>query len=279
MSTQQAPSRAVESAVTRMATTVGSTIRAARVSRRWTMRDLASRAAVSIGTVHAVESGRPMSLETYARLSIALGLRPELTAESARIRVAAAGSTRDVVHAAMGECEAAHLERLGLTVAVDEPYQHFQFAGRADVLAWNLDERRLLHIENKSRIDDIQELAGTYNAKRAYLASAVGERLGLGPHGWRMVTHALAVLWSSELLHVLRLRTATFRAICPHPSGAFAAWWAGDRPPDGVTSSLVILDPAPTIGRRGRWIGLDELATARPRYRGYADAAALLSRP
>ena len=81
----------------------------------------------------------------------------------------------------MGECEAAHLASVGVTLAIDEPYQHFQFAGRADVLAWNLDERRLLHIENKSRIDDIQELAGAYNAKRVYLAAALGDRLGVGP--------------------------------------------------------------------------------------------------
>jgi hypothetical protein len=219
-----------------------------------------------------------MSLETYARLAVALGLRPELTFETARTQVLRA-STRDVVHAAMGECEVAHLSGLGLNVAIDEPYQHFQFAGRADVLAWNLDDRRLLHIENKSRLDDIQELAGAYNAKRAYLATAVGDRLGVGPRGWRTVTHALAVLWSSEVLHTLRLRTATFRAICPDPADIFAAWWAGTDLPDAATSSLVILDPAPTTGRRRPWIALEDLATARPRYRGYADAADSLSRP
>src|SRR4029450_9600342 len=102
MSTRQAPSRAVESAVTRTAATFGSTIRAARLSRRWTMRDLALRAAVSIGAVHAVESGRPMSLETCARLAITLGLRPELTAESIRVRTASAGFSRPVGDAALG---------------------------------------------------------------------------------------------------------------------------------------------------------------------------------
>jgi hypothetical protein len=177
----------------------------------------------------------------------------------------------------MGECEARHLATLGLRVAIDEPYQHFQFAGRADVLAWDLDERRLLHVENKSRLDDIQDVAGAYNAKRAYLAHALGDRLGVGPRGWRTVTHVLAALWSSEVLHVLRLRTATFRALCPDSPDAFQAWWLGRESDGGVASSLVILDPAATVGRSRRWIGLDDMAGARPRYRGYAHAAAALS--
>ena len=250
------------------------------MGRHWTLRELGRRAGLAVGTVHAVESGRPMSLETYARLSIALGLRPELTIEAARVRAASTGSTRDAVHAAMGECEAAHLARLGLTVAIDEPYQHYQFAGRADLLAWDLEARRLLHIENKSRLDDLQDVAGAYNAKRAYLGAVMADRLGLGPRGWRTVTHVLAALWSSDVLHVLRLRSATFRAICPDPADAFEAWWTGRAIPDLATSTLVIFDPAPELPpRRRRWVGLHELQAARPRYRGYADAAAKLSRP
>jgi hypothetical protein len=219
-----------------------------------------------------------MSLETYARIAIPLGLRPELTAHANRGRSVVVGPTRDVVHSAMGECEVAQLSRNGLAVAIDEPHQHYQFAGRADVIGWNVDERRLLHIENKTRIEDLQELAGTYNAKRAYLASALGERLGIGPPGWQTVSHVLTVLWSSEVLHALRLRAATFRALCPDPADTFAAWWSGGQPPVGSSSTLVILDPAAALGRRRRWIRLEELDAARPRYRGYADAAAALSR-
>jgi transcriptional regulator with XRE-family HTH domain len=260
----------------------GGQLLSARRARRWSLDELASRAGVSRSAAHAAEAGRVSSLETYVRLATALGLRPSLVFEPARQpAVLTSGSTRDVVHAAMGECEARHLAALGLRVAIDEPYQHFQFAGRADVLAWDLEQRRLLHIENKSRLDDIQDVAGSYNAKRAYLAQALGERLGVGPRGWRTVSHVLAVLWSSEVLHTLRLRTATFRALCPDPADEFAAWWAARNPAEGVTSSLVILDPAQAIGRSRRWIGLDDAATARPRYRDYPDAAAALgvSRP
>ena len=213
-------------------------------------------------------------------MAIALGLRPSLRFETPRAGIPRPGTTRDVVHAAMGECEAARLAGLGLRVAIDEPYQHFQFAGRADVLAWNLDERRLLHIENKSRIDDLQDLAGAYNAKRAYLATALGDRLGVGPRGWRTVSHVLAGLWSSEVLHALRLRSATFRALCPDPPDDLAEWWAGDNPRERSSSTMIVLDPGLDLGRARRWIGLDEaIASARPRYRGYADAAARLGGP
>ena len=179
----------------------------------------------------------------------------------------------------MGELEASHLQRLGFPVAIDEPYQHFQFAGRADVLAWSLECRALLHIENKTRLQDLQELAGAYNAKRRYLAAVMGERLGLGNRGWDSVTHVLAVLWSSEVLHVLRLRSGTFSALCPDSAEAFGGWWTGAIPAPGITSAIMVLDPDPTLSsRRARWIGAEAIATARPRYRDYADAAAALSR-
>jgi transcriptional regulator with XRE-family HTH domain len=219
-------------AAMRMASTAGTVIREARRARRWTLRDLAGRAGVALGTVHAVKAGRPMSLETYARIATALGLRPSLVLENPR-RIER--PTSDLVHGAMGELEAGHLKQLGFEVAMDEPYQHYQFAGRADVLAWSLEEGALLHIENKTRLQDLQELAGSYNAKRRYLPAVMAERLGLGPSraGWRTVTHVLAVLWSSEALHVLRLRPATFEALCPDADDPFEAWWTGTPPRDG----------------------------------------------
>jgi hypothetical protein len=86
-----------------------------------------------------------------------------------------------------------------------------------------------------------------------------------------------AVLWSSAVLHVLRLRPATFTAICPSPVDPFEAWWAGDPPAEGVTSSLVILDPNPALSRRrARFVGADRAGVVEPRYRHYADAAATL---
>ena len=241
------------------------------------MRDMAARAHVAISTAHAVESGRAMSIDTYARVAVALGLRASLALESGRPR-ASKGSTSDIVHAAMGELEARRLAAFGYTVAIDEPYQHFQFAGRADVLAWSLSERRLLHMENKTRIVDIQDLAGSFNAKRAYLAESVAQRLGVRG-GWQAVCHVVAVLWSAENLHVVRLREGTFRALCPSPLDDFGRWWAGVPTGTATTSALILFDPNPGLpARRARFAGTDRLRAVDPRYRGYADAAAVVSR-
>jgi len=270
---------AASAAVARMIHAAGIDLRDARIRRRWTLRETADRAGVAVASAHAAESGGPVSLETYARLAIALGQRPVLSFEARptsgskdRLR-----SGQDLVHAAMGEAEARQLGQHGYTVALDEPYQHFQFAGRADLLAWDLDTRSLLHIENKTRLLDLQDLAGSFNAKRAYLPSVMAERLRLGPTGWRTVTHALVVLWSSEVLHVLRIRPASFTALCPSPLDSFSAWWNGRSPLPGVTSSLVIFDPAPALSsRRPRFVGADRLGIVGPRYPGYAAAAAAL---
>jgi hypothetical protein len=44
--------------------------------------------------------------------------------------------------------------------------QFYQFAGRADVVAWNVEERALLHIEIRTRFPDLQEMAGSTSVSR-----------------------------------------------------------------------------------------------------------------
>ncbi len=220
-----------------------------------------------MSTAHDVESGSPSSVETYARLSIALGLPLSLTLRSDR----ASGQVRDVdpVQAAMGESEAAWLRRFGYEVRVDEPYQHYQFAGRADVVVIDRPGRALLHFENRSRFPDTQGFAGSFNAKRAYLADDLARRLAI-PGGFASQTHVVVALWSAEVLHALRLRESSFRSVCPDPPDAFAAWWKGDTPAGaGNTSALILFDPLPGLrASRRRWVGLDELRRVDPRYRG-----------
>ncbi len=254
-----------------MAVTAGLRVHEARTARSLTLGQVAERAGVSRATVHSLEGGRPASLETYARIATALSLRPELVLDDGRGRPTQRRD-EDAVHAAMGEIEARHLRALGRRVAIDEPYQHYQFAGRADIVAWDVDQRALLHIENRTRFPNMQEAAGSFNAKRAYLAGVLAERLGIRG-GWTSVTHTMVVLWSSETLHSLRLRRSTFTALCPDPLDALDAWWSDERPPSGDHVTLAVFDPAPDLGRRRRYVGLDALDGIDPRYRGYADAA------
>lgn len=222
--------------------------------------------------VHSAESGRPASLEMYARLGYALGLRLEVDFVDPRRPKGHRAREEDPVHSAMGELETARLRALGFEVAIDEPYQHYQFAGRADVVAWSSRDRALLHIENRTRFPNMQEAAGSYNAKRAYLGAVVADRLGIRG-GFISETHVLVGLWSAEVLRTLRLRRATFSSLCPDAIDEFEAWWSGHPPTAGRSSAFVLLDPF-AAGRMRPFVDLNTaVGTVRPRVRGYAEAS------
>lgn len=253
---------------------LGLQLKDARLARRLTVAGLALKAGVSTDVVYLIEAGRPASTEAAIRLATALGRRLEFQLLDPRRRADGQARQADLVHSAMGELEAGHLRRVGYPVGIDEPYQHFQFAGRADIVAWDKARAALLHIENRTRFPDFQDMAGSFNSKRAYLGRALAERLGV--RSWASETHVIVALWSSEVLHALRIRKESFRSLCPAPVDAFAGWWRGDAPAAGVTSSLVVLDPV-AAGRQRYFIGLEEAMTTRPRHQGYADVAARLA--
>jgi hypothetical protein len=209
-------------------------------------------------------------------VATALGLSVELElADRRRSSRIPSIRQRDSVHAAMGEFEAAHLRQLGHHVAIDEPYQHFQFAGRADLVAWDDRRRHLLHLENRTQFPDLQDAAGSFTAKRAYLSAIVADRIGTSR--FASETHVMVCLWSAEVLHAIRLHPETFRSIAPDPADPFGAWWSDTPARPGRSSSLVLLDPFAT-GHRSSWVDLQSaLGSARPRYRGYAEAAARLA--
>ncbi len=251
---------------------LGLVARDERVRRRWSLREVAHRADLSVSFIHGIEHGRPASLAAYAAVAAALGLEPAFDLVHPRRR-AAAVRLEDPVHAAMGEAIAERIGSFGFDLALDDPFQHYQFAGRADVLAWSIERRALLHVENKTRFPNIQEAFGSYNIKRRYLPAIAAGRLGLRG-GWDVVTNVVVALWSAEILHALRLHPTSFRAVCPDPPDAFGDWWSGAIPADnGATSCLVLFDPIGG-GRsdRRRYVGLDRIDDVRGRYRGYADA-------
>ena len=117
-SSPRRPVPAAESLEGRVTTAIGVALLDERRRRRWTARELAARARVSVATVTNVEAGRTASLATYARLAVALGLTLDVSLEGKRRR-ASRGSS-DLVHAAMGELEARWLSAHGFEVA-DRP--------------------------------------------------------------------------------------------------------------------------------------------------------------
>ena len=268
---------AMELVVARVVGHVGQQIRDERRRRRWPLRELSARCGLSVAHLSAIESGEAGSVQAYTAIALALGRTFEMAMTDRRAR-AARRPDEDPVHAAMGELEAARFTRPGTSVQLDEPYQHFQFAGRGDLVAWSLADGDLLHLENRTRFPNVQEAFGSYNAKRRWLPQAVAERVGRrGP--WRSVTNAIVALWSGEVLHTVRLRKASFGATCPDPIASFRAWWDGRPVPAGVHSTFVLLDPTDgEIRIRRRFVDLEETLSVRPRHRDYADALASLRR-
>ena len=268
-SPDRAPAPAASALVDRLAASIGAAVLEERRRRGWTVRDVAARARVSAATVNSVEAGRRVSLDAYARVSVAMGLPLGLTMGAERPRRVRQGA--DLVHSAMGEIEAELLADLGHEVAVDHPYQHYQFAGRADVVAWRREPAAMLHLENRTGLPDIQETAGSFNAKCQYLAPVLAQQMGLARIPSQ--THVIVGLWSSEVIHAVRIRPATIRALAPDGVERLAAWLRGEPPPTGVSRSFVLLDPFAS-GRQRAIVGLDEvLGGVRPRVRSYRDAA------
>ena len=177
-SPRQTATRPALAATKRVLALFGARIHEERIYRQWSLRELGSRARLSAAAIQSIEAGNPGSVESCVRLVDAFGLRLEMELVDPRKRLGPSPRFVDIVHSAMGEVEAGHLRRLALgpTVALDEPYQHFQFAGRADLIACDLDRRALLHVENRTRFPDFQDMAGAFNAKRAYLGRVLADR-------------------------------------------------------------------------------------------------------
>lgn len=162
----------------RVVAELGTRIRDERRRRGLTLREVAERAQVSLAAVQKVESGGRGSIEMYVRIAVALdrGLEVALTEDASSdgppqaIDVGPVGA--DIVHAAMGEYEVSTLATHGFRLGVDEPWQHYRFSGRADVVGWDPRLRALLHIENRTLFPDVQDSAGRYNGKKAFLAAA-----------------------------------------------------------------------------------------------------------
>lgn len=270
-SAHDGPIDAVAGTVGRLSTRLGLAIHDERRRRRWSIRTLAAKASVAVGTVHAIENGGGASVEMYVRLSKALGRELEVDIIDGTRRDLPRDDA-DLVHAAMGEALVAGLRRHGLQTRTDEPWQHYHFAGRADVLSWDTGRDALLHIENRTRFPDVQDSTGRFNTKRGYLATALWRSLGFDRTP-RTETHVMVALWSAEVIRSIRRSPSTFRSTCPDPPDDFQAWLAGDPPTARRSTTLVLFDPFAT-GRQRRFLDLEAaIDGARSRIDGYAAAA------
>jgi hypothetical protein len=86
-------------------------------------------------------------------------------------------------------------------------------------------------------------------------------------------------LWSAEVVHAIRRRPASFRALTPDDEQRFTASIRGEPPSAGVSRSLLVLDPLAT-GRRRAFVGLEAvLGGVRLRVRDHREAAERIDHP
>ena len=152
----QPPTERTTRAVDALTAVLADRPRDARRRRHWSIATLAERARLSRPMVVAMEHAQRASLDTWVALAQALGLELEMELVDPRRRGASTACREDPVHAAMGELEGAHLQRLGFSVAIDEPYQHFQFAGEG-VADMDLDAA-IAGFRDETARDDVDDV-------------------------------------------------------------------------------------------------------------------------
>jgi transcriptional regulator with XRE-family HTH domain len=220
---------------------VGPALRAIRFRRGWTQAELAARAALSRGTISRLETGRvdrvPIGrLEVVART---LGATVD-------VRIRWQGDELDRLlnreHSALHEQMARIFGRLpGWRFAPEVSFSRYGERGIIDILAFHEPTRRLLVIELKTLIVDVQQVIGVVDRYRR-LARTIAEERGWRAEGvsvWLIVA-ATRTNERRMAAHRTVLRTAfpadgrAMRRWLAHPSHDIAAM---SSPPLGARES------------------------------------------
>ena len=132
----------------------------------------------------------------------------------------------DATHAAMGEQLVRILSGLGWECAVEVTFAIRGEKGSVDVLAWHPPTGRLLVIENKSVVPDLQKMLSSLDRKVRLAREIAGQR------GWRVTGVAKAIVLPGTAANRARAERfgATLKTVLPQDGRALRRWLAA---PDG----------------------------------------------
>jgi len=224
----------------------GTTIRVARVRRRWRQEDLAVKAGVSRATIWRAEGGHveELTLGVIRRVCEALEIRVELLPRS---RGADLDRMVHARHSALHEsvARAVALEFPDWEMAHEVSFSIWGERGVIDLLLWHPGRRALLIIELKTEIVDTGDLLSTMDRRRRLAREIVKER------GWDPVTISTWVIVAPSRTNERRvaehrsvLRSAfpadgrQIRGWLRDPVGSIAAlspWWEPSAVPSAPT--------------------------------------------
>ena len=213
----------------------GTTIRVARVRRRWRQKDLAMRAGLSRATIWRAEGGHieELTLGVIRRICEPLEIRVELQPRS---RGADLNRMVNARHSALHESVARALARdfPDWEMAHEVSFSLWGERGVIDILLWHPGRRALLIIEIKTEIVDTGELLGTMDRRRRLAREIVKER------GWDPLTVSAWII-------VAPSRTNE-RRIAEHRSVLRSAY-----PADGRQMRRWLRDPIGPIAALSPW--------------------------
>jgi transcriptional regulator with XRE-family HTH domain len=223
----------------------GTAVRAVRVKRGITQRELARAAGVSDGSVSRLERGLidGMAMSTIRAIARAVDVRVELLPRSraADLERIVAGA-----HAALAEAVVTWLSRFaGWIVRPEVGFSSYGDRGVIDLVCWHQGRRTLLVIELKTELVDINQLLATLNRYARNAAVAVA------PMGWTPVSVCQLLIVSDTDFNRDRVagHAALFAAALPLRAKAIRDWL---RDPVGDLAGLMFFanrHPTSTIQR------------------------------
>jgi transcriptional regulator with XRE-family HTH domain len=222
---------------------LGLAYRALRIRRGWRQIDLARRAGVSRSEISRIERGLGAGVAAgiLARVAAALDARLDL---ALRWRGEALDRLLDSAHARLVEQVVAILSAAGWDVAVEVSFAIAGERGSIDLLALHRATGRLLVVEVKSVVPDIQAMLHALDRK-VRLGPRIAADRGWGSRG--AVGRLLVVADGTTARRRVAALGATFATVLPARGRAVRAWL---RAPAGPMAGLLFLPPPIATGAR-----------------------------
>lgn len=237
---------------------VGAALRALRMKRRWTQEDTARRAGVGRSAISQAERGLIGRLQVDTLNAIVRVFGAWLD-----VRVRSLGDDLDRLvnreHSALHEQMARFLRRLsGWDFAPEVSFAIYGERGIIDILAFHRATGRLLVIELKTLLVDIQELVGVIDRYRRVAMRVAADR------GWHPVGVSVWLIVAPSRTNERRIAAhrTMLRAAFPL-DGRGMRWWL--REPVGDVAAMSSPPYAAREGTRGGIVGRKRASKAVPR--------------
>lgn len=198
---------------------LGRSIRALRQRLGWRQSDLARKCGTSQAAVSRLECGRFGGTPVVTLKRVVVGLGAEL---DIRIRWHGEELDRllDATHAAMVERLIEILSPLGWECAAEVTFLVSGERGSIDILAWHRRTGRLLVVETKSVVPDMQQMLGSFDRK-VRLGPTIAAR-----RGWRANGVPMALVLAGTATNRRRAErfASTLRTLLPANGPAMRRW-------------------------------------------------------